>query len=586
MRRVLPHLLAAGILILALAVVGPPPALGGVAGLVAGVLGCAGVGAALLGDADLDEALLAGVGILGLVLLPFTFGNALPVLVGGALVLGAAGWLKRPEVRLPEPPWAVLALVLPVVLAAGLVALAEPTDTDEIYQHLALPKQLLTEGSLPTGELRPNAARPLPLHLVYAAVMAVGGATAAKLFHLFVGLLLLLRTESMARRFAGPAAGAVAVLALLGSYTVVRELGLAYNNLPTALACLLCLNAALSDKPWRMALFAAVALSLKYTAAPVLVGVWCVHLARSRDVRSTLGTGGAALFALVPWWLRNAASGLHPLFPFQGWSGERFEFVFLERYGMGREPMDLLMLPWNATVHADPTTYVFLGRISPLFLLGAALALVAAWRRMDVLAVLFVGAMGFAGWAAGPHWLRYLLPSLPILAVAAGAGATVLPRWGLVGLGAAWLAGLPSNLGPWLKQIPVGDVDVAVKVPGYEAARYASEHLPEDAKVAILNAWPAYYVDRSYVLSSVEDHVPTRHLLYVHGDQTLDWLRKQGVTHVLSGRVNFIHKSYPFLSEATFHEQFEAPEEQLAELLLRDGVLVFESGRYAVWRLR
>ncbi len=587
MRRLLPHLLAAGILLLAFAVVGPPPALRGLAGLLVAGIGCTGLGAALLGDAEIDEALMAGLGLLGVLLLPLTFGVAQPILFGGALLLATAGWLRRPVVRLPAAPWGVLALLLPLAIVAGLVALGEPTDTDEVYQHLALPKQLLSEGSLPTGELRPNAARPLPLHLVYAAAMAVGGATAAKLLHLCIGLLLLLRTEALARRLAGPAAGVIAVLALAGSYTFVRELGLAYNNLPMALACLLCLDAALQGRHWRMALFGAVAISLKYTAAPVLAGIWLVHLVRTRETKSTLATGGAALSSLVPWWLRNALEGLHPLFPFEGWTSERFEFVFVERYGLGREAIDLLLLPWNATVHAETTTYVFLGRISPLFLLGAILALVVVIRkRGDLLAVAAVALVGCVGWAAGPHWLRYLLPTLPILAIVAGIGASALPRWGLAGLGAAWLAGLPSNLGPWLEQVPVGEVDLEARVPGHDAARFASEHLPEDARLAVLFAWPDYYLDRPYVLSSVEDHVPTRHLIYVHGDDTLDWLRREGVTHVLAGRVNFIHKSYPFLSEATFEEQFRAPEEQLAELLLEDGVLLFESGRYGVWRLR
>ena len=588
MRRLLPHLLAAAALVLVWWLLGPTLELRGLAGAFAAAVACTGLGAALLGRCGLDEALLGGIGALGLILMPLSLGNASPVLLGGGLILAAAGWLRRPGVELPDTPWPLLLLVLlPLLAVAGFVALSPPVDTDEVYQHLALPRQLLAEGSLPTGELRPNAARPLPLHLVYASAMALGGATSAKLLHLLLGGLLLLRAEGMARRLAGPVAGVVALAALAGSYTVVRELGLAYNNLPTALACLLCLEACLAGKPWRMALFGAVAISFKYTAAPVLVGIWTVWLVQSRDPRTTLATGLGALAALVPWWLRNLLSDLHPLFPFAGWSSDRFEFVFLERYGMGREPLDLLLLPWNATVHAETTNYVFLGRISPLFLLGAVLAIAPLVRkRGPLLGLAAVAMVGCAGWAAGPHWLRYLLPTLPLLAVLAGVGAAALPRWGLVPVAAVWAWGLPSNLGPWLDQVPREAVDVDARVPGHDAAVYASRYLPEDAVVAVLFAWPAYYVERPYVLSSVEDHVPTRHLLYTKGDDTLKWLRQQGVTHVLTGRVNFIHKSYPFLDEATFREQFEAPEAQLEELLLAEGVLLYESSRYSVWRLR
>jgi len=560
----------------------------GVVAALVGAIACVGLGGALLRDADIDEALVAGVGALGLLLLPFTNGLALPVLLGGSLILAATGWLRRPTIRWPGMPWPTLLLLVPLVLAAGVVALGAPTDTDEVYQHLALPKQLLNEGRLPTGELRPNAARPLGLHLVYTTVMALGGATAAKTLHLVMGVLLLLRTEAIARRMGGAAAGFVAVAAMAGSYTVVRELGLAYNNLPTALACLLALDACLGGRGWRMALFGAVALSLKYTAAPVLAGIWLVYLFRTRRFKETLATGGAAIAAVVPWWIRNAADGLHPLFPFAGWEAQdRFEFAFLDRYGMGREWTDLLLLPWNATVHAETTSYVFLGRISPVFLLGAALVIWPVLRRRgELAAAAAVALVGCIGWAAGPHWLRYLLPTLPILAVLTGVGATTLPkRIGVVLCLAVVGAGLPSNLGPWIPQIPI-DEPRAEAIPGHSAARFASERLPQDSKVAVLFAWPDWYLDVPYVLSSVEDHVPTRHWLYVHGDDSLEALRAEGVTHVLVGRVNFIHKSYPFLSDEQFHEQFEVPEAQLAELLLADGVLLFEDNRYAVWRLQ
>ena len=602
-RRLLPHALAAVTLVLALAwaaTLGVDEgalgrALRGLTGVVVLGLSAAGLGGAVLRQADLDEAVVLG---LGLLVVPLGAACALglpPGAVGLVGALGALGWLRRPDVALPRPSWAVWLVLVPLAALGGLEALVPPHDTDEIYQHLPLAEQLLTD--LPTGELRPDASRPLPLHLVYAGALALGGEVAPKLAHLGLALLLFLRVEAMVRR--GGGAGWLAVLALGGSYTVARELGLAYNNLPVALGVVLALDAGLRDRPWRMAAFGAVALSVKYTAAPALAGVWLAYVVRGGALRIALPSGLAAIGTLTPWWLRNAVDGLHPLFPFTGWEAqERFEFAYVERYGMGREALDFVLLPWNATVHADPESYLFLGRISPLFLvaaLPAAVAVFRAGRRSLAAGVAVAALVGCVGWAAGPHWLRYLLPTLPLLAVAVGLSATALPRWGVAALGLVGLAGLPSNLGPWLDRL-VPAVPVAFgadreafldqAVPGYSSARYCAEHLPADAVVAVLFAWPGYYVDRPYVLSSVEDHVPTRHLLYVHGDATLSELRAQGVTHVLAGRVNFIHKSYPFLPESTFIEQFREPEAQLAELLLAEGRLVFEDGRHGVWVLR
>ena len=108
---------------------------------------------------------------------------------------------------------------------------------------------------------------------------------------------------------------------------------------------------------------------------------------------------------------------------------------------------------------------------------------------------------------------------------------------------------------------------------------------PEDEEVALLFAWPGFYVERPFSVSSVEDHVPTRYLLYTQGETTLEHLREQGVSHVIAGRPRFIHKTYSFLDEATFEREFREPEAALEELLLSQATLVFEKGRYGVWRL-
>ncbi|MCB9741478.1 MAG: hypothetical protein H6740_02620 [Alphaproteobacteria bacterium] len=48
--------------------------------------------------------------------------------------------------------------------------------------------------------------------------------------------------------------------------------------------------------------------------------------------------------------------------------------------------------------------------------------------------------------------------------------------------------------------------------------------------MALLFAWPISPLERPSVLGSVETHVPTRHLLFTRGDDTLRWLQAQGVT--------------------------------------------------------
>ncbi len=562
----------------------------GLGATVAVVFACTGLGGALLRQADAVDALALGLGVLGLVLLPVgVLGWLNPLSCAILVCLAAAGWLMRPEVRMPPVSLALVLLAAPFLLAGLLVTLTPPWDTDEVYQHLALPSKFLLEGGLVGGPLHPDASRPMGLHLVYTAALALGGETAPKLLALVLFAVLLAKLATMQ----GRVAGLVAIALLLGSYTVVRELGLAYNNLPAALYGLLALDSARKERPWRMALFAGFGLCVKYTLAPVVVGVVLLYWSRIgwRRVGPVVLASALALALVAPWWLRNVVEGLHPLFPYAGWAdGEGFRFVFMERYGTGREAMDFLLLPWNATVNGDPDSYMFLGRITPAGMVLIPAALWAWFRGERWIGVAVLGALG---WAVGPHWLRYLIMPSAILALAAGTGFARLPGWGRAIVVAVWILGLPSNLGPWLEDqrpaVALGerpaDSFLEERLPGWTCAAWVNEYTPEDAVVAILFAWPGHYVQRRWVLSSVEDHVPTRHWLHVHGDEALAALRAEGVSYVLAGRPRFIHKLFSFLSEPDFDEQFRQPERALEELLLAEGTLMFEDGRYGVWRL-
>lgn len=579
-------------------------ALRGLAGAGLWGLGAVALGGVLLGECGAVAALALGVGVLGLLLLPVAaLGLLAPPMLVGVLVALLCLWLLRPAVRWPELDGAALAVG--ALLAGPLLigALAPPTDTDEIYQHLALPAQLLRTGGLVGGLLHPDGSRPMGLHLVYAAVMAVGGEPAPKLLHLGLGLACVLHTRTLGRAWLGSAAGDLAALLLLGSFSVVRELPLAHNNLPTALCALLALEAAREQRLGRVSAFAGLALATKYLAAPAVAGVMLAALAgqgRAGIGRAGLGRlvlcGLGALAWVAPWWLRNALEGLHPLFPYAGWpDADNFTFAYIERYGVGRDPLDLLLLPWNLTVLAQTDTYQFLGRVSPAGLALLPAAALAAWREPGVRAVALAGAVAFVGWAAGPHWLRYLLPMAPLVALALGAGAQALTGWGRAGVLALWVVGLPANWGAVLAdaaaQAPVvlgrapREALLAERVHGWEAVDWVNRYAPLDARVALLFAWPGYYLERPYILGSVEDHVPSRHLLLTQQDQALGLLRELGVTHVLAGKVRFLRKSYPFLDDTTFEAQFSAPGARLDELLLREGVVVYESGRFGVWRL-
>ena len=556
-----------------------------------------GVGGSVLRRASLVEAFAFGSGLMGVVIgvIAMVFGLTVPILCG-VVLLGLFGWLRKGEVEMPSLPLYAVVGVAAWLLVGLVDATSVPVDTDEIYQHLAIPSQLLSGGALFGGLENPDSSRPLPLHMLWSGPMALGGFAAAKLFNLLFSLGLLLQVWKVAQH--RKASSALAIGVLLGSFTFVREFGLAYNNIPTALWCLLALQSGIRDNTWRMAAFSGMALAGKYTAAPVVVGIYLFWFLRSTrrsglspSVQRVFVLTVAALVWLVPWWVNNVTQGLHPLFPYVGWPTH--EFMMLEKYGMGRSPLDMLLLPWNITVHGDPTTFEFLGRVTPVVLLLLPAALFHGIK--DRSPFLFVGAIGFVGWAIGPHWLRYLIPVAPIVAIAVAEGFSKLPRLPQYAIILAWFVGLPSNISPWvdgLKEkahsIVSEEAELELlesEISSWPAVEWINNETPLDAKVALLFSWPRAHLQRAWTLGSVEDHIPTRTHLERYGDRALIQLRNSGVTYVLRGDIHFIHRTYPFMSESEFQESFVAPERSLDALLLRDAVLVFEQGRFSVWRL-
>jgi len=272
---------------------------------------------------------------------------------------------------------------------------------------------------------------------------------------------------------------------------------------------------------------------------------------------------------------------LHPLFPFAGW-GTAFQYV--DKYGAGRTPIDFVWLPWRVVFDSSLSSMRFLGRISPAFLIfaGAALASLTNPRHRG----LALGAgVAAAAWALGPQWLRYLIPALPLLALAGAvpiAGWIGQRRWawGLVWL--AILGGLPANNG---QLITARDAAGPPALHDGEIVAWARTHLPADAKVALFFNWSVHLLDRPTVLGSVEDHIPTRHWIQTHGEDSLPALSREGVTHVLFTRTRFWDKTHPFLDAHTLEQELNGPVQVLGEQLLMGATLIHQRGRTGLWRL-
>jgi hypothetical protein len=541
-------------------------------------------------------ALAFGIAVQGLMMGAFAaFGAIGPIAAVSVLLASNATWLLRPPLPMPRPSGIVVLVGAAFLFPALFDVLAPATDTDELSYQLAIPRIMAETGAMPGGFLTPDGSRPMPVHLIFAALYALGGEVAPRMWQLGVSIAMVLGVRALAEERFGAGQGDLPALALLGSWSWLHSAGLANTEQVTALWLLTAADALLARKWLRWGWLCGFALAAKYTAAPAVAGMALIALwdgvARGdrADRIRVLATPLLGILPVLPWWIRNVSSDLHPLFPFAGWPGaSEFVFMYTEKYGAGRDWGALLMLPWNLLMRAEVDSFVFLGRLSLLWA-GLAVAMLLNLRYPGVKRLAVIAGIGLFGWAAGPQILRYLLP---VLGIAALAGAALPRRWPALLL---LLASLPANYGPALRQAAAraavvtgaesADTFLERELPAWSALRFLRDHVPADAPVALLFAWHGYHVKQPWILGSVEDHIPTRYWVWRNGDQSLATLREMGVTHLFVGDVRFLKKSYSFLTPSVRDDQLVKPQEALRALLLREATRLFAKDRWEVWRL-
>lgn len=519
-----------------------------------------------------DERLVSlavGLGAIGMLVLLLGLARALRpnVLTGLVLVLAlnASIWAWRR--RAPARPWRTLgrprlraASALALLVAAAFVAtalvgaLGPEIGFDALWYHLALPKLYLHEGRVFSTPFEFVSLYPQGTEMLYAVGLDWGGVRAAKLIDLLFGVLAVLATYRLARRFTSRPFALVAAAAFLTAPTVHWEMTTAYVELP--LACFVALAVTeLVDwradgehrRLWRAAVLLGLALAVKHLALlflPPLFLVVLLGLARQRraagaglgaalrtGARGAAGFSLAALLVASPWYLRAALVTGDPLFPelfsivgappdwFRQATEQSIEH-YTQRFGFGRSPLDLVALPWRLV--SSPAA--FQGSFGPVFLLLAPFSLLPSSFRRRGLWVVALSAVGFFMLWASPlssFQARFLVPAAPFFAVLAAAALAALVRWlrasRLPRLGAAaplcvlllLVLNLPVFV-PWhaagyvqytLREVNIAatlDPEaagrlIAANVHGYGALQYAARRLPASAKILSLLEGGQYY---------------------------------------------------------------------------------------------
>ncbi len=529
------------------------------------------------------------------------------------------------------------ALVL-IVTGQGLAlmaALAPPTAKDTLLYHFALPKAYIAAGR--ALEVPYNIAGYYPLgvemHAVWAMLLGapfgprVSEAAAGATLLLFAPLLMMVvhgwaREQGADRPWAATAALMIAWIPT--GYDVAAS---GYVDL--ALAAYTALAVRSFGRWWaaldsRHLLWISIgiggALSIKLSAAFLILPLALLGLLRALGTgadasephptpaiaaASLVGTLALGTALAAPWYVRNWIRTGSPVFPFYlgiwpaeaaGWDLERsrlYETLF-SLYGDTRSVLDYLWAPLRVAVAAQPDQPAYYdGVLGIAFVLALPLLVWALWkRRLDAPLCLAIAlsACLFLFWLFSSQQLRYLLPALPGLAVAAAVAGT---GWGRAGGRAArWLLlagaalGLPVVLAWFLALDPVRvvlggesrDDYLRRRLDYYRYYEVVNRELPPTAMVWLIDMRrDTYHLDRPYFSDFIfEDYTLTRYVRAAGGpEEILARVQADGITHLLVRHdILLDYRRSPIVDERRSRDENVAKMELMAAFFTRGTRLI------------
>jgi 4-amino-4-deoxy-L-arabinose transferase-like glycosyltransferase len=486
---------------------------------------------------------------------------------------GRAGEGEIPH-RLPQ---AALLIALTVLLALlSLLLCALPPDGNEwdaLAYHLAFPKLYLQAGRMAEIPFMHQSYFPPLQDMLYLWGLSVGGESAAKAMHWAVGMLTVLGAAGFVQRRG--ISGMWAAALILGAPAFLWQMFSAYADLATALYASLGLFALAyavqeGNRRWLWASGALMgfALATKYTALLTaglwgVVGlVWLMRVGQAKLAPTLVGAGLLAAAIGAPWYIRNAVWTGNPVYPFayeifggKNWSQAQADAYRNDqlKFGLGREPAQLLLTPWNITANPAPFTDPIGARVGErVFLLPSlgvgALAMPSLWLSGGLTQgagyLLAFAGLHTVGWFYLMQQIRYWLLLLPILAGGGLAALGRAARWAQ--LGYASLLALQAGFTLWLMAsvylplLPLAlrdrDAYLDRRLQIYPAVRFLNQQTPPNAGVILLDETRGYYLERRYLWGNAGHHRLIPYDQMRTGDDLAQWMAANGYTYLLINR--------------------------------------------------
>lgn len=388
---------------------------------------------------------------------------AVLLVVGALLLRHIRSWLRDLRAMLasalhPQTGWErfIVVIVSVLLFVALLLALAPPFAWDGMTYHLVGPYRYVQEGRINSHPDNYYLGLSQGMNVLFGLAMALfGRETAAAPVHYFAGILALLATAGITRRYANKTTAYMSVLLLLSSYTLWWLFSVPYVDLGLMLYGALALIAVSQWHTHRTldwlvvaGICTGLAVGLKYTAA--ILGVALVVFVFFRQPRRILVNGAilglTALLVFAPWMVKGTLLYENPVYPYV-FGGPNWDELRDKNFSKDGEQMLGTDIAWQWPILPLSVTIFGIDNVAPYtfqvgaWLLTAPLILLLGWRYLPdparrlardcvllglpMLAIWMLLA-GFTGLGSRP---RYMLIGAPAAAILGALGFYSLSRW-------------------------------------------------------------------------------------------------------------------------------------------------------------
>ena len=480
--------------------------------------------------------------------------------------------------RLRDPVALLLATALTIVVVALWAQALRPIVAwDADVYHLTVPRLYLEHGGFRPIAFNVYSNWPLALQLLFTLAMAVKDYILATTLHFAFGVAIAALAGAFVARATSPLWGVIAAALVFLHPVFLFEIRVAYVDVACAFflfAAFVALHRALDDTENERRFLFAAGLACGLLAAAKLNGLfgavsiavvyaasrWRAGTPPSALMRPLLVLAAPVAVIGLPWIVKAWWLTGNPVYPllydvFGGpdWSEAlgRAHRGWQRAIGMGRSPIDYLLLPVRVLFLGGEGYQRFDGRLHPLA--GALLPFALHAARGDALTrrALAVAGLYFALWAATSQQMRFLIPVLPLLAIAtAAAGHSLSCRWlprpalAARALGLLLVPLVLQSSSVYIEQAP--RLYAALWTRGDELRAFATdevftaidERLPADAGILFVGLNRGFFCKREYLADSFFEASQIATMLHRLGDRESirRGLADRGVMHVLVER--------------------------------------------------